>query len=154
MRVRPPAFGEVEVAPLSGPASVEAATGLVLPTIAEPEAQPNTAASIGDTENDWLCAWCHHRVANDKDRFPYNGKDEFTFRNPEGTRFEIITFARTLGCRQAGTPTLEHTWFPGYAWSFCLCDNCGQHLGWHYTSKIEFAGLIIARIVRALCIRN
>jgi hypothetical protein len=154
MRARPPAFGEVEVAPVGGPASVEADTGLVVPTIVEPEAQPDTATSTGDTENDWLCAWCHHRVANDKDRFPYNGKDEFTFSNPQGVRFAIITFSRTLGCRQTGTPTLAHTWFPGYAWSFCLCDNCGQHLGWYYTSKIEFAGLIIARIVRALCIRN
>ena len=154
MRERPPAFGEVEVAPVSGPAPVEADTGLVVTAVADPEARTDTATSTGDTENDWLCAWCHHRVANDKDRFPYNGKDEFTFRNPGGIRFEIITFARTPGCREAGTPTSAHTWFPGYAWSFCLCDNCGQHLGWYYTSTIEFAGLIITRIVRALCIRN
>ena len=154
MRARSPALEEVEIAPVGGPAWVEADTGQVVPLIAEPEVQPDTATATGDTENDWLCAWCHHRVANDKDRFPYNGKDEFTFSNPEGIRFAIITFSRTLGCRQNGTPTLEHTWFPDYAWSFCLCDSCGQHLGWYYRSKIEFAGLIIARIVRAVCTRN
>jgi len=135
-------------------ASAVADTGLGVPTVAEPDVRSKTAPSAGDPENDWLCAWCHNRVANDKDRFPYNGKDEFTFSNPEGIRFAIITFSRTLGCRMTGTPTLEHTWFPGYAWSYCLCDHCGQHLGWLYSSKLEFAGLIIARLVRALCIRN
>jgi len=154
MKARPPAFREVGGAPVCGMASVEADTGLVVPTNTEPEAQPDNATATGNTENNWLCAWCHNRVANEKDRFPYNGKDELTFSSPEGIRFAIITFSRTLGCRQTGTPTLEHTWFPGYAWSFCLCDNCGQHLGWYYTNKIEFAGLITARIVRALCIRN
>ena len=154
MIATPPAFGAVEGPPVCGPASVEADTGMVVPTIAEPEAHPDTAAATGDTANDWVCAWCHNRVANEKDRFPYNGKDEFSFRNPEGIRFQIITFSRTLGCREAGVPTLEHTWFPGYAWSYCQCDECGQHLGWYYAGQIDFAGLIIARIVRAVCIRN
>ena len=118
---------------MSGPAAVETEAGLVMPTVVAPEGVPHTATSAGDTENDWLCAWCHHRVANERDRFPYDGKDEFIFSNPEGVRFAIITFSRTLGCREVGTPTLEHTWFPGHAWSYCQCDGCGQHLGWYYT---------------------
>ena len=154
MKELPPASGAVEVAPACGPASAGADTGLVAPATAEPDAQPDTATSVGDTASDWLCASCHNRVANEKDRFPYNGKEEFTFRNPEGIRFEIITFSRTLGCRKEGVPTIEHTWFPGYAWSYCQCDECGQHLGWYYAGTIEFAGLIIARIVRAVCARN
>ena len=154
MKARPPGFGEVEVTPVCGPASTEADTGLVVATIAKPDAQPDTATSVDDTANDWLCASCHNRVANEKDRFPYNGKEEFTFRNPEGIRFEIITFSRTLGCQKEGVPTLEHTWFPGYAWSYCQRDECGQHLGWYYAGTIEFAGLIIARIVRAVGVRN
>jgi hypothetical protein len=154
MKARPPAFGEVLSAPVCGAASAGTETVSPAPTIVEPEAGPDTATATSDTANDWLCAWCHNRVANDKDRFPYNGKDEFSFRNPGGIRFEIIIFSRTLGCRKAGVPTLEHTWFPGYAWTYCQCDKCGQHLGWYYANKIEFAGLITARIVRALCIRN
>ena len=154
MKVRPLGCAEVEAAPVCGPASVGADTGLVVPTIVEPEPQPDAATSVGDTANDWLCAWCHNRVANEKDRFPYNGKDEFTFRNPEGIRFEIITFSRTLGCQKEGVATLEHTWFPGYAWAYCQCGECGQHLGWYYAGTIEFAGLIISRIVRAVGVRN
>jgi len=65
MKATPPAFGEVEVVPVCGPSSVGADTGLAVPTIVEPKAQPDTATSVGDTASDWLCAWCHHRVANE-----------------------------------------------------------------------------------------
>lgn len=117
--------------------------------IAEPEIQTRTRPSQGDAASDWLCAWCFNRVASDKDRFSHEGQSEFAFKNPNGIRFHIVTFARTLGCRQAGVPTLEHTWFPGHAWSYCVCDRCRMHLGWYYAGPSEFAGLIRDRIVRA-----
>ena len=135
-------------------ASAGTDAGVVMPPVAELAPEADTATALGDNESDWLCAWCHNRVASEKDRFPYNGKDQFAFSNPEGIRFAIITFSRTLGCRETGRPTLEHTWFPGHAWSYCLCDNCGQHLGWYYAGQHDFAGLIVARIVRAVCVRN
>ncbi len=112
------------------------------------------AAATSDAEGDWLCAWCLNRVAHERDRFQFGGRDEFAFTNPAGIRFEIITFLQTLGCCQTGVPTLEHTWFAGHAWSFCQCDSCGQHLGWFYTGQHDFAGLIRDRIRRALLVRN
>jgi len=133
---------------------VETKPGWVMPGMAEPGAQLETATLTGDNSTDWLCAWCHNRVANEKDRFAYKGKDEFAFSNPERIRFAIITFSQTLGCHEAGVRTLEHTWFPGHAWSYCQCDRCGQHLGWYYTGPHQFAGLIKARVVRALYVRN
>ena len=117
-----------------------------------PENRP--VPEIGTAETDWLCAWCLTRVADDRDRFSYEGRQEFSFSNPSGIHFQIITFLQTLGCRQMGTPTLEHTWFPGHAWSHCLCSNCGQHLGWFYSGPHDFAGLIKGQIVRALTLRN
>jgi len=116
---------------------------------AEPEIQIRTQPSHGDAADDWLCAWCLNRVASEMDRFSHGGASEFSFKNPEGIRFNIFTFSRTLGCCQTGVPTLEHTWFPGYAWSYCLCDGCHTHLGWYYSGPGEFAGLIRDRIVRA-----
>ncbi len=116
--------------------------------------QPNPAPAEGDAAGDWLCAWCLNKVANESDRFAYEGRNEFTFANPAGVRFEIITFSKTVGCRQSGTPTLEHTWFANHAWSFCQCDRCGQHLGWYYTGPHDFAGLIKNRLVRGLHVRN
>jgi hypothetical protein len=105
-------------------------------------------------EDHWLCAWCLNRVADEHARFPYQGKDEFTFVNPEGIRFEIITFGQSLGCKETGTPTLEHTWFAGHAWSYCHCDRCGRHLGWYYTGPHDFIGLIKTRLRRGLLVRN
>jgi hypothetical protein len=116
--------------------------------------ESRTRTSTANAEGDWLCAWCLNRVANERDRFLYNGQDEFSFSNPDGIHFDIITFSPTLGCRETGVPTLDHTWFAGHAWSFCQCDECGQHLGWFYTGGHQFAGLIKNRIVRALCVRN
>ena len=117
--------------------------------IAEPEIQSRTSPGQGDPANDWLCSWCLARVASEKDRFSHEGQSEFTLKNPEGIRFDILTFLRTIGCKEVGVPTLEHTWFPGHAWSYCLCDRCRMHLGWYYAGPREFAGLIRDRIVRA-----
>ena len=131
-----------------------AGTSQVMPAIPGPAIEPCTATALSEAEGDWLCAWCLNRVANDRDRFKYEGEDEFTFSNPEGIRFEIITFSQTPGCRPTGVPTLEHTWFPADAWLFCHCDRCDQHVGWYYVGQHDFAGLITDRIVRAQCIRN
>lgn len=133
-------------------AMIETEPGAV--EIAEPEIRPRTRASQGDPANDWLCAGCRNPVASEKDRFHYDGQSEFSLKNPEGIRFHILTFSRTLGCREVGVPTLEHTWFPGHAWSFCLCNQCRLHLGWYYTGPSEFAGLIQDRLLRASLVWN
>jgi hypothetical protein len=121
----------------------------VLVALPGPEAETRTHPSEGDPANDWLCVSCLNRVASEKDRFLHEGRSEFSFRNPEGIRFNILTFSRTLGCREAGLPTLDHTWFPAHAWSFCLCARCGMHLGWYYAGPARFVGLIQDRIFRA-----
>jgi hypothetical protein len=117
--------------------------------IEEPELQTHTLTNESEDANGWLCAWCLNRVASERDRLCYKGESEFAFKNPNGILFHIVTFAQTVGCREAGVPTLEHTWFPGHAWSYCVCDRCGTHLGWYYAGPSAFAGLIRDRIVRA-----
>jgi len=126
----------------------------VLRGFVEVELNPRAQTARQAGSGDWLCAWCLNLVANESDRFQFEGKDEFSFSNPDGIRFAIITFSRAPGCRQAGLPTLQYTWFPGHAWSFCHCDRCDQHLGWYYNGPFEFVGFIKPRIVRALVIRN
>ena len=116
---------------------------------AESEVQTRERCGQSDLANDWLCAWCLNRVASEKDRYSHNGQNEFSFTNPEGIRFEILTFSQTPGCKERGVPTLDHTWFPAYAWSYCVCAGCGTHLGWHYTGPGKFTGLIRERILRA-----
>jgi hypothetical protein len=132
---------------------VSASFPLANPPVQDPGlvAMPNPSTGVA---GDWLCAWCLNPVAHEQDRFKYEGRDEFTFSNPEGIRFEIITFLQTRGCLESGPPTLHYTWFPGHAWSFCHCDRCGQHLGWFYSGQHQFVGLIKDRIKRALLLRN
>lgn len=122
--------------------------------VTEPEIRVCTRPKQGDPADDWLCAWCLYRVASEKDRFAYQSQSEFSFKNPEGVRFDILTFLRTIGCQEQGAPTLEHTWFPGHAWSYCVCDQCGMHLGWYYAGPSTFVGLIRDRIVRASVIMS
>ncbi len=130
-------------------------SGPGLPQIAPPpKIETRNLPLLEATEEEWLCAFCHNHVANESDRFRYEGNDQFSFTNPEGIRFQILTFSETCGCRETGLPTLEHTWFPGHAWSYCQCGGCGQHLGWYFAGKHRFAGLIVVRIVRALHLRN
>ena len=80
---------------------------VTLPDIVESGTESRVRTSHGDAAGDWLCAWCLNRVANERDRFKYESRDEFTFSNPEGIRFDIITFSQTAGCRDAGVPTLH-----------------------------------------------
>lgn len=122
--------------------------------VAETEVDPQTSSSQGITGSDWLCAWCLNHIASEKNRFLFNGKSEFVFMNPEGIRFSIITFSQTIGCRQAGVPTLEYTWFPDYAWSLCICNRCDTMLGWYYSGPSIFVGLIRNRIVLASVVLN
>ena len=122
--------------------------------VANPTARPETRTLLREAGGDWLCAWCLNRVASDKDRFQYEGRDTFTFFNPDGIRFEIVTLSKTLGCQQTGVPTLTNTWFPEHAWSFCLCDRCGSHLGWYYAGQYDFVGLIVDNIVKSHSVWN
>lgn len=142
--------------PMNSPVSTgtTAGTGLASPALVEPDTNIHPKETVGDAIGDWLCRWCHNRVAHESDRFRYGDRDCFTFYNPEGARFEIITFSQTRGCEEAGLPTLEYTWFPGHAWSYCHCDRCGQHLGWYYAGPHHFAGLILDRLIRSLFVRN
>ena len=121
---------------------------------AKPVTQPRPANVLDASDDDWLCAGCLNRVANEKDRFNHDGKSEFSFSNPEGIQFEIITFSQIAGCRQTGVPTFEHSWFPEHAWSYCQCDRCQMHLGWFYSGLDEFVGLIRNRLVRGRGVWN
>jgi len=145
-------FGPDQAAMAGGATAEEEVMGLV--EVAEPDMASKTGAEEGDSTNDWLCVWCLGRVASENDRCMHGGRSEFRFRNPEGVWFHLVTFWRTSGGRDVGVPTVEHTWFPGHAWSYCLCAQCRMHLGWFYSGPAHFVGLIRDRIVRAATVAN
>lgn len=104
--------------------------------------------------DDWLCLLCSKKITTDKDRFSYDNKSEFQFTNPDGYIFDIITFSIADGCREEGKPTMEFTWFPKHSWSFALCIRCGLHLGWKYSGKFSFYGLIKSRLIKGSALFN
>jgi hypothetical protein len=110
--------------------------------------------SLEMQSDDWLCFVCRNKITSEKERFLYNDSSEFEFNNPSGDHFHIITFSRAPGCVASGVPTSEYTWFTDHSWSFSLCSNCGLQLGWKYTGKYDFFGLIRTHLVLGLSMFN
>ncbi len=121
-------------------------------TITEPGSEVKVQTEL--KPDDWLCVACSKKITEDKERFPYDGETEFHFTNPEGYVFDIITFRSAEGCRTVGKPTLEFTWFKDHAWTLAFCSRCGLQLGWKYSGKFSFYGLIKSRIVKGLALFN
>jgi hypothetical protein len=104
--------------------------------------------------DDWLCLMCNKKITEDKERFLYDNQTEFQFTNPDGYIFNIITFRTADCCREEGKATLEFTWFKKHTWCFALCSRCGLHLGWKYSGKYSFYGLIKARLIKGSALFN
>lgn len=101
----------------------------------------------GGAARAWWCAACTTRVAGEDDAIDVAGAHRHRFVNPAGVEFDIGCFS-DAACVRDGEPTLDDTWFPGFAWSYALCRNCRAHLGWRYDGAgPPFFGLILARLV-------
>ena len=116
----------------------------------EPEVKVKTELK----PDDWLCVVCNKKITSDKDRFEYDNQSEFQFINPSRYYFNILTFSRADGCKDLGEPTSEFTWFEGHFWSYASCRRCSNHLGWKYSGKNSFYGLIKERIVKGAALFN
>ncbi len=104
--------------------------------------------------DDWLCVSCNNKITSDKERFEFNKQSEYHFINPAGYHFDIILFSEAEGCKEFGDPTFDFTWFAGHAWSYAVCGRCGNHLGWKYSGKYSFFGLIRARLIKGQALFN
>ena len=95
------------------------------------------------------CAQCGHAVSTTDQRIEQAGAHSHVFENPAGLVFEIGCFRHAPGCRAVGESTVEHTWFPGHAWTIEVCAACGTHLGWAFgpgATGGAFHGLILNRL--------
>ncbi len=99
-----------------------------------------------EEESGLLCMNCSNEITHSSHGVERSGAFRHLFINPAGLPFRIGCFSRAPGCTLHGLPTSEFTWFPGYRWQVALCDSCMIHLGWFYTGKDEFFGLIMARL--------
>jgi hypothetical protein len=110
-------------------------------------------ATGGNGSKVYQCSSCN-AVITYSDRLLQIGETyRHLFVNPLGIAFDFYTFTSCPGMLAHGAATEEHTWFPGYQWSFAFCHNCGQHLGWLYTAVSrqtrpgEFWGLLVTHLL-------
>jgi hypothetical protein len=95
-----------------------------------------------------LCRACSHEVTSVAAMIAIQGSHNHRFTNPAGVTYRIRCFSAADGCLVWGQPTLEFTWFQGFAWSFAFCRRCYLHLGWHYQSSgPSFFGLIRENLI-------
>ncbi|HEY9717785.1 MAG TPA: cereblon family protein [Trichormus sp.] len=97
------------------------------------------------TQKNIRCKNCGHTITN---RSMAIEPHEHTFRNPFGYSYHVLCYSDAPGAAAVGSPITEATWFAGYAWTFAICAECHNHLGWWYSGPDSFAGLIATRLVR------
>jgi len=95
------------------------------------------------------CAACGEPVTTGAARVDRSGAHAHTFTNPHGLVFRIGCFEQAPGCVTASEPSTLFTWFPGHAWQVAACRACAGHLGWLFSGKDRFFGLILDRLVEA-----
>ena len=95
-----------------------------------------------------ICKRCQFTITRQSCTVSPEGYHEHMQCNPQGHTFVFRCFNRAPGCHIQGKATDEFSWFHGYSWQFALCQGCGEHLGWYFSSLQEenFFGLIAAKI--------
>ena len=85
------------------------------------------------------CRRCSAVVADTVDLFDYGDLASVaTFSNGAGALHSVMTLktVRQSSLLPVSVPTMQDTWFPGYAWTILRC-RCGNHAGWLYTAIDE-----------------
>jgi hypothetical protein len=94
------------------------------------------------------CRLCGSVVTREEESIAVDGRRVHRRTNPAGFEFEFGCFRAAPGARSEGSPTLEHTWFPGCTWVFALCRTCHAQLGWRFEGgESYFFALILARLI-------
>lgn len=95
------------------------------------------------------CAACGHLITAARWGISMDGAHEHCCFNPLGVQYDIRLFRRAPGVESVGAATLRATWFSGYTWRLVACNNCREHLGWHYEGRRQptrFYGLIAEKL--------
>jgi hypothetical protein len=95
----------------------------------------------------WCCAVCKAFITDDEAGIDVNGKHEHYHVNPQGLSFGFRSYSRADGCNCIGQLTAEYSWFTGLLWRFAHCASCHSQLGWYFSGRESFYGLIVSRLV-------
>lgn len=116
------------------------------PAGATPASQAEEKTESREPGAPLCCARCGHVITRERDRTTVNGRYTHTRVNPSGFVFHFGCFARAEGCLVVGPPTIEASWFPGFAWQYAMCAECKTHLGWSFRGESDFLGLVLDRL--------
>ena len=75
------------------------------------------------------CRRCGAAVSSAAEVLPQEASH---YVNPHGHHHQLLLVRHAGPLVDHGDPTLEHTYFPGYAWSNVDCAACHNHLGWRF----------------------
>jgi hypothetical protein len=108
--------------------------------------------SIGRGSLRIRCASCGALLMHPARLVPVGGTAMPVFVNPAGMFFELLLVDGVVNAFVVGPPTMEATWFAGYAWRCAVCRLCARHVGWRWDAASAggtrwFCGLIRERIV-------
>jgi len=106
------------------------------------------SSEIGENQSKaYRCTGCKSVITYSDRLVALLGDNWHRFRYSAGVFCELFTFSSCPGAFNIGHPNENYSWFPGYGWSFALCQKCGNHLGWHYKASsrlseiVEFTGI-------------
>ena len=117
--------------------------------IVKPDKQVKSETQDKKQTESWIiCKRCQFTLSHQNYATSPEGYHEHMQCNPHGITFVFRCFSHASGCHITGDATVQDSWFPGYSWQYALCQGCGEHLGWYFSSSKadNFFGLIASKI--------
>jgi len=90
--------------------------------------------TLPEKEPKICCKQCQYLLTYPSFAISPNGQHQHLQCNPAGITFVFSCFSKAMGCFINGVPSAEFCWFSHYEWQFALCQGCGEHLGWYFSS--------------------
>ncbi|KAI6649748.1 Protein cereblon isoform X2 [Oopsacas minuta] len=82
------------------------------------------------------CIRCDSVITHSKHIFSMSQDGPLAnYINLHGFVHDTLTVSEVLNTLYIGSPTSEHSWFPGYRWTMMNCAHCGTHLGWKFQAS-------------------
>jgi hypothetical protein len=117
------------------------------PSVSDPLSHDTKQSADKDAKGRIRCRLCGEHITDTKQSINHNGGHIHYETNPEGYSFRFATYREAPGCIAVGVASFEHSWFNGYSWRIVVCNACGEHLGWLFSGKSRFYGLIIDKLL-------
>ena len=108
---------------------------------------PHADDTDSSNEEKFVCEVCRYFITTTSSRIELFGGHVHNRINPAGFVFRLGLFADAPGVVAVTEPSLEFSWFSGYAWQIVVCRGCLEHLGWEFRDEKRFFALLPEKLV-------